>query len=339
MPQRFNSGSAGSVIGITALAFVLAACSPVTRGDGGLYKYDRGPHEVQIVEKLTMTDEVQDREVPLRLLFPAEDGPFPLVVFSSGAFCFPQMYDLVTSHWVSHGYVVIVPNHLDSPNNAAPPTAEQFPLMFPSRVRDISYVVDDIEEIQARAGIGSKIDITRLAAAGHSFGAIIALIKTGLELQPELADTWASTFDDRFDAAVVLSAPGPGMGPGMDSLTDGAYTKIGKPLIATGGTNDVGRVRPPGGMSPGEWRTLAFTLAPPGDKYSVITEGTDHYSGGLICNPDRGGDPDPESVAIVASVTTAFLDAYIKDDDTALEFLQNADVEALTNGKATGKRK
>ncbi|MDP6695850.1 MAG: hypothetical protein QF803_09560 [Gammaproteobacteria bacterium] len=338
MPRRFNSRSAGSVIGITALAFVLAACSPVTRGDGGLYKYDRGPHEVQIVDKLTMTDEVQGREVPLRLLFPAEDGPFPLVVFSSGAFCFPQMYDLVTSHWVSHGYVVIVPNHLDSPNNAAPPTAEQFPLMFPSRVRDISYVVDDIEEIQARAGIESKVDSTRLAAAGHSFGAIISLIKTGLELKPQYADTWASTFDDRFEAAVVLSAPGPGVGPGMDSLTEDAYTKIRKPLIATGGTNDVGRVNP-GNYSPAEWRTLAYKLAPPGDKYSVITEGSDHYMGGLICNPDRGGDPDPESVAIVASVTTAFLDAYIKDDEAALAFLEAADVEALTNGQARAKRK
>lgn len=340
MRRQRSSGGAGAKAALIICACLISACTGAVRSESQLYKYARGPHEVRIVEELTMPDQVQEREIPLRLLFPVDDGPFPLVVFSSGAFCYPQMYDLITSHWASHGYVVILPNHIDSPNNEPPTPPSQFALMFPSRLRDISYVVDDIEAIRLRAGMGSKVDVSSLAVAGHSFGATIAMVKTGLSLKPELTDSWASIHDDRFEAAVLMSAPGPGTGPpGMEVLAENAYETIGRPLIATGGTKDVGRVKPPEGVSPGEWRTLAFTLAPPGDKYSVITEGTDHYSGGLICNPDRGGDPDPESVAIVAAVTTAFLDAYIKDDGAALEFLESADVEALTAGKAKAKRK
>jgi pimeloyl-ACP methyl ester carboxylesterase len=316
----------------------MAVASLPAAADEGLHNFERGPYDVEIIEELTLTDSAQDRDVPLRILYPKGDGPFPLVVFSSGAFCFPQMYDLVTSHWASYGYVVIVPNHIDSPNNAAPPTPEQFPLMFPSRIRDVSFVVDDIDRIAKEAGIAGQIDSQHIAAAGHSFGAVIAMVKTGLELDPERTEDWSAKFDDRFQAAVVLSAPGPGAGPGMDILVDNAYARISKPLIATGGTNDVGRVDP-GDYSPAEWRTLAFTLSPEGDKYSVITEGSDHYMGGLICNPKRGGDPDPESVAIVAATTATFLDAYLKDDEEALSFLRSADVSALTDGQARAKRK
>ena len=255
-------------------------------------------------------------------------------MFSTGAFCFPQLYDLITSHWVSHGYVVVEPNHLDSPNNASKATPDQYPDFFPSRVRDISFVVDDIDAITAAANIPGRVDSQRVAAAGHSFGAIISMVKTGLILKDEFADTWPSTSDDRFQAAVLLSAPG----PGMDELTADAYSGLHLPLIATGGTNDVGRVDP-GDYSPAEWRTLAFTLSPEGDKYSVITEGSDHYMGGLICNSTRGGDPDPESVAIVAAMTTTFLDAYLKDDEQAMGFLKTADVSAITDGQARSKHK
>jgi pimeloyl-ACP methyl ester carboxylesterase len=327
------------VNGVCARIAVLVAlllAGSVSGAADSLYKLERGPLDVQIIEELTFLDEAQDRSVPLRILYPDGDGPYPLVVFSTGAFCFPQMYDLITSHWVSHGYVVVVPNHLDSPNNESPPSPDQYPLFFPSRLRDLSFVVDDIDAISREAGIEGKIDSERLAAAGHSFGAVISMVKTGLTLKDEYADAWQSTYDDRFKGAVLLSAPGPG--PLLEALAEEAYLGIRKPLIATGGTNDVGRVDP-GEYSAAEWRTLAFKLAPPGDKYSVITEGSDHYMGGLICTPDRGGDPDPESVAIVAAVTTAFLDAYIKDDKAALEFLKTADIEALTDGQARGRRR
>ena len=294
----------------------------------------KGPYEVRTVEALTVTDPVRQSNVVLRLLYPDAEGTFPLVVFSSGAFCFPQMYDLVTGHWASHGYIVVVPNHIDSPNNANKPRPDQFDDFFPLRTRDLTFVAEEIDTIRAAAGMTAQPDKTKVAAAGHSFGALIALIKIGMGLQPELRDSWADTYDERFLAAVVLSAPG----PGMPEIAPDGYAEIRRPFMTTGGTKDIGRVDP-GEYTPAEWRTLAFTLGPPGDKYAVITEGSDHYMGGLICNPDRGGEPDHESVQIVAAMTTSFLDAYIKGDKDAREFLQTADLEALTGGQGRSQHK
>jgi hypothetical protein len=160
--------------------------------------------------------------------------------------------------------------------------------------------------------------------------------KIGLNLTEGVTLDWGDSTDARFQAAVLMSAPGRGSGPvGMEeTLADNAYDGLSKPLMATGGTRDVGRVDP-GDLTPGEWRTLVYRLAPPGDKYAVITEGSDHYLGGLICNAERGGDPDPGGLAIVAAMTTMFLDAYLKEDPAALEYLQSVDVPARTDGGAT----
>jgi len=307
----------------------VAFCA-VSIGGETLYKIEPGPLKVQIVDELIVNDPVQDRDVTLRLLYPDGAGPFPLVVFSTGAFCFPQMYDRITAHWVSHGYVVIVPNHIDSPNNDAPPTPDQYPDFLPSRVRDVSFVLDASETIARDAGIEGRIDAEHAAIAGHSFGAVISAIKIGLYIREEYRGAWGEHYDDRFKAAVMLSAPG----PNMKEMAENAFEGIRKPLIATGGTNDVGRVDL-GDLTPAQWRMQAYLLAPPGDKYSVITEGTDHYMGGLICNEERGGEPDHTAVANVRAMTTAFLDAYVKQDSAALNFLRTAEVSELTDSQAS----
>jgi len=320
---------------LTAFLTLLLTVNVAVGGEGGeLLKQAAGPYAVRTVEAVTVTDPVRDTDVTLRILHPDAEGTFPLVVFSSGAFCFPQMYDLVTGHWASHGYIVVVPNHIDSPNNENKPTPDTYDKFFPLRARDLTFVVEEIDAIQAAADMRAVADPERVASAGHSFGALIALIKVGMGLKPEFRDSWADTYDERFRAAVVLSAPG----PGMPEIAENGYVEIRKPFMTTGGTKDVGRVDP-GEYTPAEWRTLAYTLGPPGDKYAVITEGSDHYMGGLICNPDRGDEPDHAGVQTVAAMTTNFLDAYLKQDKQAKEYLQTADLDALTGGQARNMHK
>jgi hypothetical protein len=112
------------------------------------------------------------------------------------------------------------------------------------------------------------------------------------------------------------------------------FDGIRRPFLATGGTNDEARMDPPGGMSLGDFRREVFVKAPPGDKYSLILEGADHYLGGLICNPERGGDADPDAIKILNSVTTAFLDAYLLELPNAKGFLKAGDIAGLTAGRA-----
>jgi hypothetical protein len=123
-----------------------------------------------------------------------------------------------------------------------------------------------------------------------------------------------------------------------DMMAPDAFSGLTIPLIATGGTLDVGNTGGPV-IHPWEWRMSPYTLAPPGDKYSVVLENGDHYLGGVICRTDRGGEDDPEGAAIDADLTLAFLDAYVKQDRSAARFLAAPDITARTAGRARFSRK
>jgi predicted dienelactone hydrolase len=300
---------------------MLAACAPEA-----LYKARPGPFPVQVAEPV-VREAGQSRDMVVRVAAPRGAGPFPAVVFSHGAFCYPQHYARVTDHWASHGYVVIAPNHLDSPNNRERLRAEQAPLLTELRIRDLAAVVDQLPAIAANA------DPARMAIAGHSFGGMLAMIKSGLLLLDPASGAAVDHADPRFRAAVVLSGVGP-----MPQMADRAFDGLSGPLFASGGTLDEGNVGS-GEIFPWQWRMSPYTLAPPGDKYSLVLESGDHYLGGLICRADRGGDDDFQGVEIVAALSLAFLDAYVRDDPAARRFLRCADVNALTGGRARFERK
>lgn len=307
------------------LLFSTGGCTASSDIADELYKIEVGPFTTGVVDSLSVRDAVQERDVTLRVVYPEGAGISPLVVFSSGMFCYPQMYDRITAHWASHGYIVVVPNHLDSPN-LGKIKPEYLSILLSSRVRDMSFVLDALDEIETNADV--NIDRERIAVAGHSFGGMITMVKSGLYLKPDEYKYPGETADDRFSAAVVMSGVGQ-----MQQMRDDAFDGLTGPLIATGGTLDLGNVGT-GVEYPWEWRMSGYTLSPPGDKYSVALENADHYLGGLICRDNRGGDADPEGVAIDRAMTTAFLDAYIKGDESARRFLQTADVAAITNGRA-----
>jgi ABC-type glycerol-3-phosphate transport system substrate-binding protein len=110
------------------------------------------------------------------------------------------------------------------------------------------------------------------------------------------------------------------------------------PLIASGGTLDDGNVGT-GEVFPWQWRMSGYTESPPGDKYYLALENSDHYLGGLICRDNKGGPADPEAVEVVRAAQTAFLDGYVKQDAAALDWLRATDWQALSNGRATFETK
>jgi len=311
------------------LAALLAACAGTPERT---WNTAAGPYDVKHVDELKLFDEKQDREIVLQVSYPDAEGSFPVVVFSHGAFCYPQQFRSVTDRWVSNGYVVIALNHLDSPNLGKINPRVLFTLLE-SRALDLSFAVDAAPRIEAALpDFNGTLDIENVAVSGHSFGGMMSQVMIGAPIVSRKGEV-VSYADERFDAAVILSGVGPAKLVDKSELTKEAFDSIDRPLIANGGTLDTGNIGTREEF-PWEWRMSPYTLSPPGDKYSVVLENSDHYFGGLICREDRGGEADPQGVEIVSTLQIAFLDAYLKNDKAALKFLQSVDVSAQTGGRA-----
>lgn len=313
-----------SVAALLAAASLLAGCSAP-----GLYRPAAPLYEVRTVPRITVHDPVQDRDVIFRLHYPVTDGPLPVVVYSHGAMCSPVNYDAVTRFWAAHGYAVLAPYHLDAMDNPRKLQPGDLPLLLSARVRDLSFALDALDAVEARAELGGRLERGRAAVAGHSFGGMITMIKSGLRLKPGEYRYPGPTADPRYVAAVVMSGVGP-----MTQMADDAFAGLTGPLLATGGTLDEGNIGS-GEIFPWQWRMSAYRLAPPGDKYEVVLDRGDHYLGGLICRPDRGGPPDAGGLQIIQAETLAFLDAYLRNAPAALADLRRDRLAERTAGRAS----
>jgi pimeloyl-ACP methyl ester carboxylesterase len=249
--------------------------------------------------------------------------------------CGYDNYAAVQDDWVSHGYVVLAPAHLDELSAGRTFGLDSGALLIGTRLAEVSLALDSIDVIEDQVPeLKDRVDTRRAAVAGHSFGGMIAQIKAGLTLKDFKGGPEPVSFrDPRFVAAVIMSGVGP-----MPQMTDDAFSKLTLPLFASGGTEDLG-VTGAGPTHPWRWRLGAYDLAPAGDKYAVWLRDGDHYLGGLICRSDRVNKPDPDGAAAVAAASRLFLDAYLRNDRKASEFLEHADLREFTAGRATLERK
>jgi predicted dienelactone hydrolase len=204
------------------------------------------------------------------------------VLFSHGVTALGSIYGNVTSQWASAGYVVAAPDYPLS-NNKAPggPTIND----TKNQPADASFVIDQVlaDDGSAFAGI---VDPQRIGAAGHSLGAVTTY---GLVYS-------ACCRDDRIGAAIVFAGA-----TVLVDTPDRYFRGVRTPLLAVHGDADP---IVPYSLGLDAWRRAH---AP---KFLVTITGGNHLQ------PYLGGD-DARTLAFY-EYTTAFLDRYLKDDQTAL---------------------
>lgn len=314
--------------GRTTFFSVLLCAAASASGDGGhLYKAGAGPLPTIVADRVEIDIPERGRQLMLRISYPDSGDRFPLIVFFHGALCPADGYAALADHWASHGYVTILPDHPAAESQGRPDPDEQYKT-FLEQTRDMSSVLDALESIGTEIEASKTlIDPTRVAAAGHSMGALIATIVAGL---PRLEEDGShlSLRDERFDVAVLLSGPGP-----LSRTPEGGWESVDLPLLATTGTRD--HANRGGDGATWEWRLGTYELTPAGDKFGLVIDEADHFLGGMICAERADGPPDEEAFMIVKGVSTAFLDAYLKQDEAAAKALSDRAISEMTNGRAT----
>jgi len=238
-------------------------------------------------------DGARHRAVPVRLYWPAQvagGATVPLVVFSHGIGGSRAGYSYLGKHFAGHGVASLHLQHVGSDRQlwfgnplgmvsrlwdaASEDEAIQ-------RVRDLRFALDELLD---RSDYGERIDRTRIAAAGHSYGANTVMLAAGATLQ---RNGHSVEFrDPRIRAALLLSAP-PFYGePALERIL-GTVTL---PTLHITATEDV--IRVPGYYSAPADRLAVFDAAGSRVKTLAVFEGGSHSiftdraaSGGVLLNP------------------------------------------------------
>lgn len=259
-----------------------------------------GPRSADTV--LTAKD---GRRVSVRVMWPAgARGRLPLVLLSHGANgTLDGLGPLQTG--LARAALVAAPLHPDSESNPDLAKVDRA-MLFATRVADMRLVADSIPALEALTG--ARIDAQRIAAAGHSYGALIAQALGGAEAaQP--GGPMQSWRDPRVRSVVAFSPPGP-VAP---FFTREGWSKLAVPQFVQTGTADVLPMIAP------QWEAhmVSYEAAPvPGSMLWVGT-GVDHYFGNRIQRLTREAPDQSAAFAAALDAANDFVAATLGGDRRA----------------------
>ncbi|MCA9243112.1 MAG: hypothetical protein KDA32_04095 [Phycisphaerales bacterium] len=348
------------VLGLLGVGASFAAETP------GAYKLETGPYAVGEIDRVVLTGagEVKpdsdsgEYDTPLLIRYPklkpAVDGAkpveparFPVVIFSHGAGGSRDAFPDLSKHWASHGYVVIHPTHGDSIKRRHDGGEDIRELMrdpqqvvkgvnLRGRHTEVRHILENFKTIERRiaedsdAGSAPLLDPDRVVIAGHSAGAMTAQALGGMKFYINPRARARSMEEKRIKAAIIIS----GQGTTRRTITAKSWEDVHIPWLVIAGSEDYSPVSSETPQS----RRHPFEFAPPGDKYLVYIDGATHssYSGKRLGFTDDKGElkADIKYIqSIVASSTTAFLDAYMNKNTDARAFLTSDALTKFPGGK------
>lgn len=287
---------------------------------------ERTPLKVATVSALVLHDAKRNKDLRVRLNYPQDDGPFPIILFSHGAWGSKDGHTMLTEMWARHGYVTIQPDHADSRSLGVKVGDQTVFRDWQSRPEDISFILDSLAEIEAKVpALEGKLDAKRIGMSGHSYGANTAQLVGGTKVY--LGSQEKSYEDPRVTAVALLSGQGPG-----EMLTEKSWEHFTKPFLVMTGSRD----GPTRTGQPAEWRKQPYELSPPGDKYLLWVEGMDHGFGGVSGLKDGlvKFQSNVDHISYTKMSTLAFWDAFLKGDAEAKAWLASDALASFSKGTA-----
>ena len=204
------------------LSFAGPGLSLAASGGSSMASSVQGPR----VLDLELFDTRRQRPVPARLYLPAMASaaqPVPLVVFSHGLGGSRRGYSYLARHWAEAGIASLHPQHVGSDDHVWRGNPLEMVQRLQTaaredealaRVLDLRFALDQVlASDEARL-----IDTSKMAVAGHSYGANTAMLMAGARVQTDRTGL-TDLVDRRMQAAILISAPPLlGQGPAQQVL-------------------------------------------------------------------------------------------------------------------------
>lgn len=147
----------------------------------------------------------------------AEDGPFPMVLFSHGNAGVRWQNFTMCEYLAGHGFVVVAPDHTG--NALVAPFPDEFIIFdedlifiaYSQRYHDLSFLIDQFAELNEDDPSGfftNTIDLTKVGAMGHSFGGttVVEVTKRDKRIRAtvDMASFMFPWFYGEFDASLMF---------------------------------------------------------------------------------------------------------------------------------------
>lgn len=287
---------------------------------------------------LTVKDAQRQRELPIRVYLPSDKGGAPVVLFSHGLGGSREGSAYLGRHWAGRGYAAVFLQHPGSDTSVwrdeAPAqrmnamrkavNAENFML----RARDVPAVLDQIAVWNTTKGhaLEGRLDMTRVGMSGHSFGAVTTQAVSG----ESFAGLGQALTDARIKAAVMFSPSSPRRGDPAH-----AFGGVKIPWMLMTGTKDVAVI----GDADMKSRLAVYPALPPGSKYEVVLNGAEHSAFSDRALPGDTEKRNPNHHRVILALSTAFWDAYLRQDAAARAWLDGDGPAAVMEKEDRWQRK
>jgi predicted dienelactone hydrolase len=255
----------------------------------------------------------------LRLTAPALGGNLPIVLLSHGfgpSNYIPSKdgYAPLAQFWAERGFAVIQPTHASSRVGGLPSDAPGAPFFWRERVTEMKAILDQLAEVERQAFDGTgRLDHSRIAAVGHSFGGHTVGLLLGAQLEGE------DFSDPRINAGILLAAPGSG---GADMTEESAarfpffdvdFSKLTTPNLVVCGDADDPHFTTRGP----EWHADAFHDAP-GAEALLMLHAVGHGLGGIAGLDAKETETEaPDVLEASKRLTLAWLQTALDVDQSA----------------------
>ncbi len=288
-------------------------------------------------------DAERSRKIPVKIYLPTSGtAPYPVVIFSHGLGGSREAAQYLGEYWSAHGYVGLFVQHAGSDTGVWQSSAaggrqailQQLKTAangknLLDRTNDIKFVLDQLEKRnQNDSVLKNQLDLRRIALAGHSFGAGTTLAVAGQSFGG--LGKGFDMSDPRVKAALYLCPPimGGKSGAGQN------YSNIQIPGMLLTGTEDAS---PISDTKPAD-RRIPFDGIKSPHQYLVNFVGADHsvFGGRAFRSSKEGDDKFHEQIDVV---TTKFLDATLKGDRSASQWLDKGGIESFLGKTAMVERK
>jgi predicted dienelactone hydrolase len=287
------------------------------------------PNPVFSVSPIALATPGRAVDLQVRVSAPVTGGSLPIILLSHGLGFSNHLSSLngyapLANAWAARGFAVIQPTHLDSKTlsrdsalNTSDPAAQH----WRTRAEDMSRILDQLDVIEAAVPqLAGRLDPERVAVAGHSMGGHTAGLLLGMRLTDPHDATIVNLADQRIKAGVLLAATGRGgdavtpfVAENYPFLTTTDFSTMATPALVVAGDKDDSAFLTVAGP---DWHADPYHLAP-GPKSLLTLYGAEHGLGGVSgYDVAETTDEDPDRVATIARLTSAYLRSQLYTGDS-----------------------